>query len=122
MQIHLFESIHPKTEMLTSPEIIVKISIFHVLEKHHKRLAVSTYSVERDDVLVVQTCEELRLSVKVSAGVLQAHVLQGLDGDHGEVVPGGQALTQAQVHSPKGPLTQLTHEVDFLSLNVPDGG
>ena len=107
--------------MALSPEEIVQVSILHVLKDHHEGLSVGRNAVESDDVRVVQAGEELRFPIKVFAQVLQTVVLEGLDGDHGEVVRRGEALAQTQVHAAEGTLPQLAYQVNTLVQDVTYG-
>lgn len=64
---------------LGSPEELVQVPVFHVLEHHDERVALHAHAVEGDDVLVLQVGEELGLPVEVRPAALVGF-LQGLDG------------------------------------------
>lgn len=59
------------------PEELVEVSVLHVLEHHDKGITLYTHAVKRDDVLMLQVGQKLRLSVEVGPSAL-ARLFQGL--------------------------------------------
>lgn len=59
------------------PEEAVEVSMPHVFKHHRQWLAVCTHSIEANDVLVLEDCEQLSLSLEVLPGRLVG-ILQSL--------------------------------------------
>lgn len=62
--------------ILGSPEELVQVSMFHVLKDHDEGVPIATHTIELDDVLMLQVCEQLSFPLEIlpsgQGGILQS--------------------------------------------------